>query len=396
MPNTRPGCEYCFKVLDPRDKQSSLRTFVKCSRCGSVYHTTCWQLSGVCLRCNSDLAKAVKIAPPSRLKIVTKTKPIPIKPSTTVTEDGTKLNQVSLLEFLRQSIHYFAQVVRSVVVATFLLAIAVFIGVFAYRIAQLNPINAETVMDAIFKKSIPSIYVFAGALISGIIFASIFYSRSRSNASKNNERPWVITYFLAGVIIIFGLDIVFLKFSTQDLLSLNINLRPYNEILYAQGITALIVILLTPLHRKLASLTVSPIVSFPPFLIGMYGWIRFLFVSLLLNLSVMYLSTLGLPHSLNVPKLANISLGFMDITLTVPMLGAFVAGVAVASIAYWPPKFRQLKGRFGTLRLLLVMLSLITIGFMYRLPVNTEWYLNTIMIACIAMFIATPVQRSLS
>jgi hypothetical protein len=390
MPNSRLGCKQCFKTLDPQDKTEANRIFVKCSKCGEVYHADCWHQLEKCLCCGNHQTNPVTASffPPSP-KVLTKTKSIPIKSSTVIhVEDGGALEP---------SILYFVQVGRAIVLAIFLITIATFIGAFTYRLTQLQPIELETVMDVIFKQSPPPLLTFVSAFISGTIIASIFYTPSRLNDSNTNERTGRFTHFLAGLIMIASLDILLFNVTAPDLVKLNINLRAYEEVLYAQGATTLLIILLIPLHKGLAPVTISPPkLNLPSYIIILYGWMRFLFVSLLLNLFFVYLSTRGLPSRLNVPKLANISLELIEFALTLPMAGAFVAGLAIASILYWPPKSRGLTSHFGILRLLLVILCIISIGFMYRMSTNSQGYIYAVIIAGVAMVVAAPVQRSLS
>jgi len=306
--------------------------------------------------------------------------------------------------------------------------IASFIGVFAYRISQLKFVTIEALMDTVFGEPLPPTRTFIGAFICGAVCMLAFYSRSRSSAPRATENTKEteekesedtieaeeketedtgeteepketkgvrrFTYFMAAIVILAGLDLVLFNVTPQDLVNLNLDLYPYRETLYGQGATAFIMLVLAPLHRILAPITPLPKASHSPFITNLYGWTRLLFVSLLLNLFVVHLSTRGLPPSLNKPSLADISLGSLRITL--PMIGAFVSGIAVASIAYWSPKFRQVKGLFGTLRLLLVTLCVISLGLLYRGTFNSEGFLIAIMIACVAMLAATPVQRALS
>jgi hypothetical protein len=342
---------------------------------------------------------------------VTKTRAIPIKPSTVVHVRGeAELRWVTWGE----RVLHFAQVTRATLLAMFFLVIASFIGVFTCRISQVNSVGVEPVMDAIFRESLPPIRAFVGAFISGAVCALVFYSHPHSSASRATENTKEaddkketgdtketqgtgrFIYFIAGVVTVVALDLLLFNLTSQDLVNLNIDLYPYRETLYAQGATAFIVLLLAPLHRILAPIKPLPRASYSPFIMNLYGWTRLLLVSLLLNLFVVYLSTHGLPSSMNRPRLADISLGSFNIVLTLPMIGAFTSGVAVASILYWPPRFRYVRWHFGVLRLLVATLCLMSVGLMYRNTANPEGFLNAIVIACVAMFVAIPVQRSLS
>ena len=399
MASKRRGCYYCFETLDPRDKQSELGTFVECSNCNAAFHATCWHDSGRCLRCGGNQEQPVQIPRPASLRVVTKTRAIPIKPSIVVhVRDGGEL--VSTHRGRERSL-YVGQMARAIILALFFTAVATLIGVFAYRISQLESITAEIVMDAVFKESLPRTRIFVGAFTVGVVCVFMFYRHPYSTGSgeteniRDSRRARRLTYLLAGIVTTIGINIVLFDFTPQEMVDLDIDLYPFRETLYAQGATALIVLLLTPLYKSLAPIKSLPKASHSSILTNLYGLARLLFVTLFLSLCVVYLSTRELPLSLNRPRLAEISLGFLTITLTLPMVGAFVSGIGVAAILYWPPKFRQVQWRLGILRLTVVTLCVISIGLMYRADVHSEWFLNIIMISCVAMLAATPLQRVL-
>ena len=417
----RLGCYYCFKTLDPQDQQEELRTFVKCNHCGTIYHTVCWRQCENCPRCGEGQSEPVDVSRPASLRTVIKTRALSIKPSTIVyVGDDAESGHIYRPITWRERTLYFSQVTRAILLAVYFLVIASFVGVFAYRISQLRFVTVEALMDAVFREPLPPTPTFIGASICGAACMLAFYSQSRSSSPRATENTKEteeketedtreteeiketkgtrrFTYIMAGIVTLLGLDLVLFNVTPQDLVNLSLDLYPYREILYAQGATAFIMMLvLVPLHRILAPITPLPKASHSPFITNLYGWTRLLFVSLLLNLFVVYLSTRGLPPSLNRPSLTDISLGSLHITLTLPMIGASISGIAVASIAYWPPKFRRVTGHFGTLRLLLVTLCVISLGLLYRGTFNSEGFLISIMIACVAMLAATPVQQALS
>ncbi len=88
MPDSRLGCYYCFRTLDPQDKQDELQTFIKCGQCDTVYHAVCWCQGEKCLRCDGDQAQPVEIAPPAPLQTEAKPQALPIKPSAIVYSIG--------------------------------------------------------------------------------------------------------------------------------------------------------------------------------------------------------------------------------------------------------------------------------------------------------------------
>ncbi len=155
-------------------------------------------------------------------------------------------------------------------------------------------------------------------------------------------------------------------------------------------------LLFIPFHRGLAPIAPLPKVKHSQLFTNLYGLVRLLITSLLLNLFVTYLSTYKLPSGFNEPVFSTLSFGSFTVELTLPMLGAFVAGIAIASIFYWPPQCRQVKWRFGFLRLLMVVLCVVACGLMYRSAETPLGLFNAVIVASVAMFVVTPVQYILS
>jgi len=65
----RQSCPYCFRVIDSDDPDKSLRMFVQCKKCGSIYHAQCWELVPNCVNriddgyaCNADVVESVIVA----------------------------------------------------------------------------------------------------------------------------------------------------------------------------------------------------------------------------------------------------------------------------------------------------------------------------------------------
>lgn len=51
--NPRQYCAYCFKTLDPMDREVEKRSFVECSGCGMVFHEKCRTKVDHCPQCGS-------------------------------------------------------------------------------------------------------------------------------------------------------------------------------------------------------------------------------------------------------------------------------------------------------------------------------------------------------
>jgi hypothetical protein len=177
-----------------------------------------------------------------------------------------------------------------------------------------------------------------------------------------------------------------------------VNLYPYQEELYVQGFTALIMLLLTPIHRKLAPIYSSAPENQSSFLNTLYGLARLLFITLLLVFSATYWATFGLPPAQNQPVLTYLSFGIVDIPVSLPMTGAFVAGIAIALLVYFPPGFREITiaRYFRVLRALLAVACVIVLVLMYQTFVDPTGFLKATIAASGAVLLAAPVQRVLS
>ena len=396
----RHGCSYCFRTLDPDDLRDEFRTFVECSQCGAIYHGTCWRIAGKCLLCTHEQAKLARDSKPPSLRTIVKTRALPMKSSAVVWVRNGEI--VEHDASVRKYAYYLVQEVWAVLLAVFLVALASSIGIFTHRVLQLNVHTAQGLMDAIFRENLSPLLAFVAALTAGVIYAWVFYGRRHTGQGGSGVTGFLMR-FIAGIIALASADIVFLELTLHDLASLDISFGRYEETLYAQAATVLIVLLLTPLHRKLAPITYSPKTRFPRLVQYLYGWTRLSIVSLLLALFSVYLSVYQLLPSSNTLGLADVSLGFLDFTLTIPMLGAFISGMTMASIVFWIPKSRQPKEQFTavrllttTLRLLVVVLGVALVGFLYSGALNPENYLAVIAATCVAMLVMVPIQRSLS
>ncbi len=66
----RNYCHYCLKTLDPDDRDPLLRSFVKCTRCGRIFHEVCYTKHPQCSVCGCTLLQSVHLTealPPLKL-----------------------------------------------------------------------------------------------------------------------------------------------------------------------------------------------------------------------------------------------------------------------------------------------------------------------------------------
>lgn len=399
MTNSRLGCYYCFRTLVPQDSQGH----VKCENCSATYHGEHWLLSGQCVKCGHQQAQRFVLSSVVPLQATTKARAIPVKSTVRVhvdeqTLDGeARIYEVPTLDQLAQN---YSQIVRSILLAVFFVAISAALGIFAYRLSLLREVTAQAVMDAVFKQALPNTLTIAGAFIAGSVSALVFYSRFNTSGAIGDEDTSGrrFTYLFAGLVIVMSLDLLLLNLGPQDLVRSRLSIAPSRvlEVLYAQGATALIVLLLTPAHRHLAPVAVLPQLSMSQRMRNVYGWARVLIVGLLLNVFCVHIATFKLSAALQGPQLGRIIFGSTVVILTSPIVGAFMCGLGVAALVYWPPKHRRVTWNLGIVRLLLATVCAVTTGLLYRIPVEPEIYLVAVISTAVLMLAMTSVQRVLS
>lgn len=394
MAQKRVGCYACFQTLDPKDKNPRLRAVIKCERCGALYHAPCREDLEACYRCGGQQFNSVRIARPASLGSVTKQHVQMIRPSTVVELGSSQGKQGERRQnSIKDIALYLFQAFWAILLALLLVVIAALIGSYTYRLIQLPVVSAKTVMDAIFRTALPNPFVVVSALTSGLIAGSVFYSRPRQTGRRS-------IYLLAGIILLLAFDFLLLNiYPPRLLLAAQAILTRYGEIFIAEGVTAIVLLLLIPLHRGLAPVKpLSPRDS-PQWLKNLYGWLRLFIASFLLIVASVYFALHWLPNSLNQPPLAELDQNRLPTFishLSVPTAGAIAMAIIIAAIFYWPPQFRQVQWRLGIVRLLIVMIGVVAIGLLYRSPINPQSFLATLEFTSIITFVAIPIQRALS
>jgi hypothetical protein len=399
MARKRIGCYACFQTLDNRDKQPKLRTILKCEDCGALYHEVCGEGLEACYRCTGQNFRPVRIACPARLIGITKKRAQSIKPSTVLIVDGAggrkreqreqeKKKRIGIVD----SLVHVIQTLWATIFALFLVAIAAGIGAYFYRTLQLPFFSLQMVMDAILRTAPPPSAVVTGAIVSGLITGFVFYNRPRQRGRR-------FTYLLAGIVGLVAFNIWLLDISpSYFLFYIPEIINQYIELLYAQGIAAVVIVLLTPLHRVMVPIRLLSERSMPIWLNNLYGWLRLLASSVLVSISAVYFVT----HWLSAEQQPKVS-DFYETNLLSNLSGmsvvtaaAIASALTIAALLYWPPQFRQVKWRLGFIRLLMVVIGTLVIGFLYRAPINPELILLTLQYTSIMLLLGIPIQRALS
>jgi len=393
MAQKRVGCYACFQTLDPKDKILRLRAVIKCETCGALYHAACREDSEVCYRCATQKFHAVRIARPSRLVITARPYTQEIKPSTVIVLDkGQSKGKAKTSNRIVDIIVYSVQSLWAIMLAWIMVALAIGIGIYVYRILQLPFLSIKTIMDAIIRVDPPSFFIMMGAIGSGLIFGFVCYSRVLASGRR-------FTYLLAGVISLVCFNFWLLNIDPRRILFTGPEIfYGYIEFFYAQGSTAIAVFLLIPLYRALAPLRVLPEHTFPAWLQNIYGWIRLLIASVLVGLAAVYFATHWLSTDQQ-PKVSDFYQFKLPNNLTevsIITASAIASALIIAAVFYWPPQFREVQWRLGFIRLLLVITGIITIGLLYRTPINPQPILNTLQLTSVIMMLGIPIQRALS
>lgn len=394
----RRGCKDCFKTLDPNDPDEGLRTFVKCTGCGAEYHAAHWQRNGKCLACPSTEALSLTVDAPRTLAGATKRAEVGVKPTQTVTvpESGApKGPSQKWAEIGKGWAAYGFQALRAVLVGLVLVAVGSFIGAVVPRFISLGDYSFQSIMDTLFKQSLPDRSVLVSAFVAGLITACVFYPRSNTELKGAPARG---TRLIAGLVFLIGFNILYFRPLEIDVLNGDLAFRLLKVAWIAQAVSFLLVWMLTPLQHRIAPVSAaSPNPALHPAVANIYGWIRLLLAWLLIVAGIALVVGRLLPASLNAPFLAEVVADKASLRVTVPMAGAALAGVMIGALIYWAPSFRKVTQKLLLVRLLLVIVAFIAIGLLYRgqagQPVG---YLNALILGGIAAVLAAPLQRVLS
>jgi hypothetical protein len=391
--NLRQGCGFCFETMTANYPREGYEDAVACSQCGQPFHKACWLQCSHCdfCRCKDCLPVPAMIPPP--LVVVNRTRAIPIRPS--------KVDRVekARIPLFKATFSHFGELIRAIIVSVILVTLAIAAGIFTYPVWGTNLGSFETIMDAVFKQPLPSQEIINTSIICGLVFGWICFVSWRANGDEPVPGSVAgFTKLVGGMMIMAGIDIYLLRINPMDITRLFDSISIYGPMFYAQGITLLLIMLLTILNRALAPLKhpLSFQVNISKHLINVFGWIRFIFVCLLLTDLVAFLVTFSLPWQVNQPVFFGLNLGNIQVLVTEPFLASLASALAVASICCWPPRFRRLIAKTGLLRLLVVIGCLGAVALIYRNAYETEALAATIPYATGLMIMAIPLQRSLS
>lgn len=383
----RQGCGTCFATLDPADDLPGRREVVRCNDCGRLFHAACWLAAGHCAACGGSAFWPEPVPAPTPLRVV-KRKPLRSASSGLVmtfapTEDDPEhFNEGS--PFDQEVVERLA---RAFLLAGILLAFATLLSVFAYRLTHPVPDDARMALTLLFQQRLPANLVFGVALLSGLAVVVAWYPRPAANQPRIDP----LTRWLGVLVAMLLIDLALFGPYVQPSLVQYWSTPFIQEALYAQLACVVLTLLLAPVHRRLAPLpSVTPLGSVLPFSHRGLSWLRLIATSLAIDCLAVFIV------SQYVGQFSQIVSSFPVLnSLRLLAVSAFLAGLAVSALAYWPPRFRQLPA-LGAVRLLLFIASLALWIVVVRASSAAEAYFLAALLASTLIVVAVPLQRSLS
>lgn len=391
----RQGCYCCFQTLDPDRVQAATPGFLRCQKCQAVYHSACWHNPGTCLRCGNSQTVPIQVARPPALRPSTLKRAVPVQPSVIVeVQDGAAKNAHPRISW-QQAVAHVAQVVVALVVAMLLVSWATVLAVHIPRLFGQNSYTFQSIMDLLVRGSMPAVPLWSGALVAGLASALAIYVHT--TPVQGDGHPSVVTRFVAGVLIVAWFDLVFYDILTLDVINWSAEIRPTPDLWIVQGIAAVIVLLFTPIYRRLSRIKPLPAKLIHSSLAAnLYGWVRLILMTALLVVAVAYASARMLPQVQNRPEVMTAGMISVDVPITLPFVGAALAALAVAAFVFRSPPFRGVTRQLMLVRLLLFVLAGVALGLLYRDAENPTGYLNAVIFGLALVVISVPVQRTLS
>jgi hypothetical protein len=392
------GCYFCFKTLNQNDPRVEYREFVQCTNCHFNYHTVCIQNFERCLNCGSGYWERDIDIPPIILRS-NSCRPIPIVPAKVIYLSNEQ-QPWNLPQIAKRIIISLFEFLRAIGVAILFIFIAVIFGSYSNRFIKLHPMTLDALLNAVFKQNLPSSESILAALISGVVFALVIYRIwSNNKAVDSDKRPNPITVLVAGVVSILLADILILNMNPLLVFRSNLVSFPYRDIVIVQGVTLLVLLLLLPLQHSLAPIHTNLLLEahWPAWLSNIYGWLRLIMASIAIILIIAYASMSLSPNTFHL-QVSELQLPDIvgNFSINSTFAGALLTGCIIASIAFWPPRFRQVKGTMGLFRFGFLLLCGLCIGVVYHNLPQTYFFTFTIKFTVIAMILTIPLQRSLS
>jgi hypothetical protein len=209
----RLGCGYCFRTLDPTQRDALNQAFTRCTTCKRDFHQI--HIAQSCPVCASDQLIPVRIAPPPPLRVVVRR---PVALVGLVTPDGSGGAAPNRLDLGLTS--YFNVIRHGVrltllgLVALLFIAIAAGLGAYTLRLVQINqafggtPGFPQRLVDSVLRETPPPARVFALTFLAASVTAyALFPVTLRDKDGERSFMRWVWR-IVGGAVLLVAINIV--------------------------------------------------------------------------------------------------------------------------------------------------------------------------------------------
>jgi hypothetical protein len=223
----------------------------------------------------------------------------------------------------------------------------------------------------------------------------MFFFREKY-ADGPRTQPDVFIRLLAVLYIALCADLYLLAINSIMLYKLSINFSKNEYLLIAQLATIVMMFILVSVYQKLAHITIPSFTTqvIPIRWTKFYDLTRFIVSVFVVILLAAYIANLGLTVKSQSP--IDTLPGLLAGKLTFTKLGAFLAGLMVASFAFRPSPNRSYPRNPGSIRLLVFVICGISLGLIYQRLDTTATYIAVSTVSFVLTLLGTPLQRSIS
>lgn len=396
------GCNYCFKTLNPNDKDVSLQKFISCQECSATYHAICWDHIRKCSNCNSSHVQEKKVINVAPMAPQTKKRAMTIKPSAIF-----YLWREEFIEYDSQkpTINQYAQkidkLVQSILIAAAIVAVGAFVGIYIppfFELMQSGITDWRSVTQLISNSSLLTEQTVTlnslAAIITGFIFYQPFHKEHSARQHPVSTGVWVLA---GGIALLLG-NIYILELSLPELFNPQTFHDDYLQLVGAQFATIFLLILLIPLYQRFAPTLPTLNVIRSPVVREIYGWLRLGLVTFVMIYTATHLTTQVLSSSRETVFLWEISTNQLHFEIRPLLIAAILGALTSALFFYRSPPFRKIKLSYGTLRLVSLVLCFGIVLYIFQaLPAELR---NSLIIdtatASVIGVLLIPIQRVLS
>ncbi len=296
-------------------------------------------------------------------------KPITIKPAEVIREKSI-FSKYSLAV-----INFLYALSRILLISLFFTGLSVIIGVYSFKIFKAMPSNIVELMDLVFKTPPPNLETILFVSISSFLISTIFFIEHVVKKRSQTESASNFIKTIVGCTIIIWIDIYTFRLDLQQLLFQGKNYTNLLvEVAFSQTISVLVIMLMTPLHKKMLSL--SPFeLDTPTFnekAKKYLNYSKYYLIALLLIAITVYLATINSGYETYI---------FKDIEIPIIQTGSLLLVICFFVLFHYPEEKLGLSRTFTFLRFLLSIICGLGVGFLYGHFSNAEIYITSMLFA---------------